>query len=134
MKRINQRQIQVKKVGESNIRSSFLSKPAQRRYARAVTAIFAIIVLHFVSNFVFFQSENLRSEQTSLKTENAQSAEIKTEYETSNLGAKTIPASVSPIVPEPRSVAPSRRTTKKKESRETTAERLRRAEKILTGI
>ena len=135
-KRINQNQIPVKEAGKSNVRSPFLSKLAQIHYTKAGAAILAIIVLHFVSNFIFFRGESLQSEQTSVKTENKQTAEIKKEYETSDSSVKTTPASVAPVVqPEPESKsAPARRVTKKKEPRETTAGRLRRAEKILTGI
>ncbi len=136
VKRINQNQIPVKEAGKSNVRSPLLSKLAQRYYTKAGAAILAIIFLHFVSNFIFFQGESLQSEQISVKTENKQTAEIKREYETSDSSVTTTPAVVSPVIQlesESKS-APARRVTKKKEPRETTAGRLRHAEKILTGI
>lgn len=113
-------------------------------------AIFAVIVLHFAAQFVFFRGEKIVSENETVNRQNVEikaenekqivaaepenqpDAEIKTEYdEARNLTARTTPGDVvqpkSKFEPEPAVI-------KKKETRESKAERLRRAEKILTGI
>ncbi|MDQ3800943.1 MAG: hypothetical protein M3384_16090 [Acidobacteriota bacterium] len=131
-------------AGESILRPLLSSgrKPARRHYTRAGAAIFVIIVLHFVSQFIFFQSEKVLPKTEAL---NRQSVEIKPENkpeinkpETAVTAKKpeaavSIPT-VAPVVqPQPAS-APSRIMIKKKEPRESKAERLRRAERLLTGI
>jgi len=138
MKRFNQNQIQTTRVGESKIRLSFLSKPTRKHYSKAGAAILAIIILHFVSQFIFFQSEKFESERTSAKTENErnneQNVEIKTEYDARNSAIVTTSAPVPSTVQRETKIAPSRSVIKKKEQRESRAERLRRAERILTGV
>jgi hypothetical protein len=146
MKRINQNQIRIKKAGTSNARASFFSKPSQRHYTKAGAAILAIIVLHFVSNFIFFRGENLQSEQAAVKPENEQVTQIQSavdqnrvakQSEIKDINIKTTPAAVLPTVREQPTETPARRAPKKKasrENRESNTERLRRAEKILTGI
>ncbi|HLM03031.1 MAG TPA: hypothetical protein VK400_18415 [Pyrinomonadaceae bacterium] len=131
--------------GESNIRPSFTGKSAQRRYSKAVAAIFAVIVLHFVSQLIFFQDEKIslktdavshRSVEIEFENELPR-AEIKTESAAAakKPEAETMPETVSPVVqPGEQKSAASRVLIKKKETRESKAERLRRAEKILTGI
>lgn len=142
MKRFNQNRKQTSNIGESNIRPLFLSKLTRRNNTIAGAAILAVIVLHFVSQFVFFQSEKpaFKNEAISqpiaeIKSENDSRIEIETEFEAKKPDVAEVPdAAVSPTVqPEPGTVAPSR-IVKKKETRETRAERLRRAEKFLTGI
>lgn len=142
MKRFNQNRRQVNGTGESNVRPSFLSKPAQRHYTKAGAAILAVIVLHFVSQFIFFQNEKLSPEiealsqqSVEIKAENEPDVEIETESGAKKPEVAEVPdAAVSPTVQsEPKIIAPSR-IVKKKETRETKAERLRRAEKFLTGI
>jgi len=140
MKRFNQNRRQANNAGESDVRSSFLSKPAQRHYTKIGAAILAVIVLHFVSQFVFFQSEKpapkieaVNQPSVEIKTENEPIAEIKIESEAIKTDVAEAPEAAQPIVqPEPKN-APSR-IVRKKESRESRAERLRRAERILTGI
>lgn len=137
MKRFNQNEIRANGgAGELNIRPLSPGKSAQRRYTTAGAAIFVIIILHFVSQFIFLQSE-----KTSPKTEalNHQSVQVKPENE-QNVEDKALesaakkPDAVLPVVqPEPKAV-PSRVVIKKKESRESKTERLRRAEKFLTGV
>ncbi len=142
MKRFNQNQIQTTRFGELKIRPSFLSKPTRKHYSKAGAAILAIIILHFVSQFIFFQSEKFESERTSAKTENErnneqndeQDVEIKTEYDARNSAIVTTSAPVPSTVQRDTKIAPSRSVIKKKEQRESRAERLRRAERILTGV
>ena len=131
--------------GESNIRPSLTGKSAQRHYSKAVAAIFAVIILHFVSQLIFFKDEKI-----SLKTDAVSHRSVEIEFENELPGAEiktesaaavkkpeaeTMPETVSPgVQPEERKSAASRVFIKKKETRESKAERLRRAEKILTGI
>lgn len=103
-------------------------------------AIFALIIIHFASQFIFF-----RNEKPSLNTGsiNEQSVEVKTENEAKKPDIiktpgddeeETAVATAPPNnQPEPR-FAPSRAIIRKKESRESKSERLRRLEKVLTGV
>ena len=140
MKKYNQNTNQPNETGKSNIQPPFISKPTRKLYIKAGAVIFAIIILHFVSQFIFIQNEKLESEITSAVTEPEQSvesiksAEIKTEAKTKNVEIVKAPVPAAPTVqPEPK-IAPSRTILKKKETRESRAERLRRAERILTGV
>ncbi|HEX8639417.1 MAG TPA: hypothetical protein VF692_15210 [Pyrinomonadaceae bacterium] len=94
-----------------------------------------MIVLHFVSQFIFFPSEKFQNDVTSVKTKAEESVKIKAEYDTSSSDIKATAVSAPPVVPpKPKIVAPPLKIIKKKEpARESRAERLRRAEKILTG-
>ena len=113
----------------------------------AGAAIFVFILLHFISPFIFIRNENHSNEITSLKTENKQSvsieAEYKKEYKTEykkEYKAKSAeigktPVLVSPAAQTKPKIVPPRTVIKKKEPpRESRAERLRRAERILTGV
>lgn len=146
MEKLNQNQNQANNIGESKLQPALLNKPKQRYYIKVGAAIFVVIVLHFVSQFTFLRNENIQIEETSAKIENKQEnkqtvenkpeVEVKPDYEAKNLNIPTTPVSVA--VPkisedEPKD-APSRAMPKKKELRESKAERLRRAEKILTGV
>ena len=144
MKKYNQNTKQPNKIGKSNTQSPFLSKSKRRLYIKAGAAIFAIVILHFVSQFIFIQNEKLEIEVTSAATENEQSVEsieniksieikpLEDEAKTSEIVKAPVP--VPPIVQPETKIAPSRMIIKKKEPRESRAERLRRAEKILTGV
>jgi hypothetical protein len=144
MNGFKQNQIQTRKVGESNTRLSFFSNRTRKRYSKAGAAILAIIILHFVSQFIFLQNENYESERVSAKNEdirdnkqnNEQNVEIKTEYEARDSGIiqMPVPAAVPPTFRRKPETAPSQTVIKKKEPRESRAERLRRAERILTGV
>jgi hypothetical protein len=116
-------------------------------------AIFSLLVLHFaVSQFIAFKSEadsalvELTEKQAAAiepkvenKAPNASSAFVETQSAPSaNAAAKTAD-SVSAIErverkAEPRSKAEKEAVGAKRVARETKAERLRRAERILTGI
>ena len=129
-KRFHHNQIQADEAAKSHFRLSFLSKLTQRFPAKVGgAAISALIVLHFVSQFIFFQNENI-----SPKTENEQIVEIKPEYEPAKPDVVIIPKSTAPIIAQPeRKAAPFRKVAKKKPRGESKAERLRRAERLLTG-
>lgn len=164
MKRFIQNEQRVRvTAAESNIRTPLSPPPGksvQSHYTKAVAAIFAVIVLHFVSQSIFFQSE-----KDSLKTEAISHRSVEIEFETERQSAqieteptakeepqiettpqppqqqqqkkkqqqqKTIlPVAEPELKPAP---PPTRVVIKKKETRESRAERLRRAEKILTGV
>lgn len=145
MKRFNRNEIRAN-VGESNIRPQLKGKSAQRHYTRAGAAIFAIIILHFVSQFIFFQDEKISPRTEAI---NHRSVEIEpaiqpqsepiAEFKTEPVAKKPLPAKMPkavapPVVQPERKPAPSRAIVRKKETRESRAERLRRAEKLLTGV
>ena len=144
MNRFNQNQIQAKKVGELNAQLSFFNNRTRKHYSKAGAAILAIIILHFVSQFTFLQNENFESERVSAKVEdlrnnkqdNEQNVEIETQYEVKDSGVMQTPVlnDVPPTARHKSEIAPSRTVIKKKEPRESRTERLRRAERILTGI
>lgn len=140
MKKHNQNTNQSNEAGKSNLQPPFISKPSRKLYIKAGTAIFAIIILHFVSQFIFIQNEKLESELTSAVTEPERSVEsidsneIKTEAKTRTSEIIKAPVPAAPILQPETKIAPSRTAIKKKEPRESRAERLRRAERILTGI
>ena len=123
---------------------SFLNKLTLNHYTIAGAAIFAIIVVHFVLQFTFIQSENFRSALTSIPPEpikeksveiNPINDEIKAINEPLKLDIVTIPKTAAPTVRSPqRKILTPQTIVKKKEPRESRAERLRRAEKILTGV
>ncbi len=77
-KGFNQNQIQADETAKSHFRFSFFSKFTQKFPAKVGgAAISALIVLHFVSQFIFFQDESVENEKTLPKTENKQLVEIK---------------------------------------------------------
>jgi type IV secretory pathway VirB10-like protein len=148
MKGFKQNRRRANEAGESNARPAFLSKPAQRNYTKIGAAILMVIVLHFVSQFVFFRDEKpapqleaVTSPSVEIKADDVPAVEIETESEAKTADVAEAPndndaeapdAAQPGVQPEPRN-APSR-IVRKKESRESRAERLRRAERILTGI
>ena len=133
-KRFHHNQMQAED-SKSHFRLSFLSKLTQKFPAKVGgAAISALIVLHFVSQFIFFQNEDVQNENISPKTENEQIVEIKPEYEPAKPDVVTIPKPTAPIIAQPeRKAASFRKVAKKKPRGESKAERLRRAERLLTG-
>ncbi|MDQ4122465.1 MAG: hypothetical protein M3209_13585 [Acidobacteriota bacterium] len=133
----NQNQLSADEVVKSRFRLSFFNKLRQRFSAKVGgAAILALIVLHFVSQFIFFQNENAPNEITPPEIENKQIVEIKPESEPAKPSYVTTPEPVTAprSAPQERKPAPSPKVTKKKLPRESKAERLRRTEKILTGV
>ncbi len=140
MKSFNQNRIQADKVEKTNTRASFFSKITQKSHAIAAAIIFAVIVLHFASQFVFFQTEDdqradFQAKKSSSITETLRNVQIEPEYDAENLKIAAMPESnLETAVKSKIKTAPSRTAVKKVEPRESKTERLRRAEKILTGF
>jgi DNA-binding response OmpR family regulator len=136
-KKYNQNQIQTDNVNKSGIRPLLISG-----------AIFTVCVIHFISQITFFQRENILTKEDFPRTENQQSVKTETrnqqslktekQYEAIN-DAKTLDIETkigkvaSDVAPKTK-IVPSRIGMKKQERRESRAERLRRAERILTGV
>ena len=141
-------------VGQSP--QSYLSaKSGNKRYKIAGAAIFAVLVLHTVWQFSYIQSENLRTTEASLKVvppfaplteiktieppveskKDDQPVEVKPVYRTKNAdvinSTKTVQKAIYRLA-EP--VAPAPPASVKKKAAESKSERLRRAEKMLTGF
>ena len=126
--------------------SSF--KKSTKYYATIGAGILGIAFLHFGLQMTYIQKENLRSYEAAVETnkievpqteENIpaeQTVEIKPEQvvikEIEVVKAPEISKTVPRRQAEP--AAPEKRVVKKKEATETRSERIRRAEKILTGI
>lgn len=109
---------------------SFFSKLTERVPAKVGGAVIsALIVLHFLSQFIFFQNEIVQDEIAPPKIENVQIAEIKPEYEPAKPDVVIMPEPVAPpsIAKAERKASPlPKKTVKKKQSRESKAGRLRR--------
>ena len=122
-------------------------KPGRKRYKIAGAAIFAILVLHTIWQFSFIQSENLRAAEAEIET-------LKLEKLPVSIGEDEPPVKVNPVyeakksdvVISPKIVQPAAYRQpetkialppimpKKKPAVESKSERLRRAEKLLTGM
>lgn len=130
----------------------------KQQHLMAIVGILAIIVLQSVFQFSFIQDENIRiaedlaenvlpvkpiaeknvkpeieePEVSELKKDNQ--IEPKTDYKKSKAEVLTSRKNIAPKVQRDVRENPSNTPLRKKDSQETTAERLRRTEKILTGI
>ena len=128
-------------------KKSFLKKIYGKRYKIIIAGILAIAVVHFAVQLSFIRSENSRSDELTAQIEGLKSevppVEVKQpdsriidikpeEYEVRKVKVVTIPEYVQPA--PRRQVEIVQPQPKKKPARETKAERLRRAERILTGI
>lgn len=152
---INTSQLLVKAMNKFNQIQKKPGRKIKRHELIAGAAIFLFVLLHFVSPFIFVSNENPSNEITSLQTEkfekiekieDKRSAPVETEYkaeykienkaEVKPESAKTIkpPAPVTQKVAAQPKIAPRPAIKKKEPPRESRAERLRRAEKILTGV
>ncbi len=120
-------------------------KSGRKRYKIAGAAIFAILVLHSVWQFSFIQSENLRAAEAELKTiqpekllvpvkKDKPPVEVKPVYEAKKSDAVISPKTVQPATYRRSEIKPAAPTPKKKPVLESKTERLRRAEKLLTGM
>jgi hypothetical protein len=135
------------------VNTSFLKKLSNKRNILIFAGILAVAVVHSVVQLSFIQSENSR--ELTAAIENALSEELSTEIkqpesrvieilpeeiQVRKVKVITIPERVQPlaanrraeVVTPPISNLPA--TSKKKVVRETRTARLRRAEKILTGV
>ena len=132
--------IKPKDAENTNDRASFSKLVFRRRNAIAVAAILAIGVLHFAFQVSFIRLEHGGSEpiaelpapvrESRPPVEEANPAQL----ETQRIDA-VLPAKNAPLVEERRSeISAPKPQSKKKESVAPGASRLRRAEKILTGI
>lgn len=125
----------------------FLFKKSGKYYALIGLFIMTIAIAHFSLQMNFIQKENLESVETAVgkeknfKTEveknspDKQLIEIAPEqYEVKKVEVITIPEIVKPAPRQRKETVPVPKPVRKKEVRETRAERLRRAERILTGV
>lgn len=138
----------IKLTRGNDLKPTFADKLKQIFPTKLGAAVFALVVLHFVSQFVFF-----RNEKKLCPIENSMTAaQIESKYEAKTLEVVNIPETgiVAPplaaskaatrrnVQPETRTPATPQQQRKpairKKEFRETRAERLRRVERILTGV
>ena len=137
MKRNIQNRISTEATRRAKTRRLPIGVPAKRNQAIAGEIICVVIVLHFAAQFVFFPREKFQSHITSAKTTEAQeNAKIETADGAENSRVKETTMLAAPIAQKtPKTLDAPRAVIKKKEPpRESRAERLRRAEKILTGV
>jgi hypothetical protein len=129
------------------VKQSFLKKISGKRQILIFAAILAVALVHFVVQMSFIQSENLRSAESAMRIETVKSEEVAAETKPSESrligleAADFAPRKVKIAAPaeraqpvasrRPEIVAPP---VKRKIVRETREARLRRAEKILTGV
>jgi hypothetical protein len=128
--RFSQKQRELDELANQQAHLSFFSKLTARVPTKVGGAVIsALIVLHFVSQFIFFQNEIVLDEIALPKIENAQIVEIKPEYKPAQPDVVTMPESVArlPIAQHKAERLP--RTVKKKQQRESKAERLRRTDR-----
>ena len=133
----NSKQTPPNKAEKQHLQSSFVGKLREKFPTKLGAAVFALIVLHFAAQSILFRSENEFP-----KIENESIVEIETKYDVETPDVEKMSESFVPSAipasaqPEPRIVKPSvqKATIKKKEPAESKAERLRRAERILTGV
>lgn len=132
-------------------KSSVFKKISKKHYTTTGGIILAIGIMHFVLQISFIQNKNLQSVESAVenKVEIVPPAEQIITIEPEQVEVKkikiiTIPEVVKSEAVKPEIVktaprrqkeaAPVPKAVKKKEVRETRAERLRRAERILTGV
>ena len=106
----------------------------------AIAAILAVGVLHFVYQLSFIStetSENRGMAEAPAKIEQVRQPPVEAppvELEAKKTNEVTAPKPAAPVQKLQPQAAPAKTQLKKKEPVETRAERLRRAEKILTGV
>lgn len=130
-------------------KSSILERISKYPYTIIGAIILAIGVSHFVLQISYIQTENLQSAETAAANNIEIAPPVKQiitiepeQVEVKKIKVITIPETVKPEVVKPvpirpKESIPARKTVRKKEvkeARETRAERLRRAERILTGV
>ncbi len=109
--------------------------------------IMTIAVTHFALQMNFIQKENLQSVETAVGIEKNFETEVEKnspakqiieiapeQVEVKKVEVITLPEYVKPAPRQRKETVPAPKPVKKKEVRETRAERLRRAERILTGV
>lgn len=129
-------------------KKSFVSGSSKSYYLIIGTIILGIAFLHFGMQINFIQKETLRSFQAAIETEKVpieddvepalpveQALEISPEHlSEKKVEVTTVPEIKAVPIRKKEIILPEPKVERKKEVRETRAERLRRAEKILTGI
>lgn len=130
----------VRKDSKPADKSSISKRMLKWQNALAIAAILTIAALHFVFQSSFIQSENSQNllvDEFPVKVEqvNQPSVEIKSaDFEVKKINDVMSPK-IKPNVRQRRSEAvTSKPQPKKKDAVETPAQRLRRAERILTGV
>ncbi len=140
---IKPKKLKAIKIKRADNRSSFSKRVFNWRNAAVIAAILAVGVLQFI-----YQLSVIKTENTQLPEPPAKSKQIREQPAVAvpaAFDAKKVeialPEKPAPVIRQPKIVrqsevenAPSKLPLKKKEAVETRAERLRRAEKILTGI
>ena len=135
------------------INTSFLKKLSNKRNILIFAGILAVAVVHSAVQLSFIQSENSReltddienavSEDLTVETKQTEARVIDIvpeEFKVRKIKVITIPENVRPVAASRRAetITPPTvnlpPTSKKKVVRETRTARLRRAEKILTGV
>lgn len=109
----------------------------KRRNAIGIAAILAIGILHFAFQISFIQSEKtpIAENPVKIETVSEQPTENKpAEFEVKKADIILPPKPAPPTKLRQTEIAPAKPQLKKKDSAPTKSERLRRAEKILTGI
>lgn len=126
--RFSQKQRDLDELANQQAHLSFFTKLKGKIPAKVGGAVIsALIVLHFLSQFIFFQNEIVQDEIALPKIENVQIAEIKPEYEPAQPDVVTMPEPAARLPFAQRKASPlPKKTVKKKQSRESKAERLRR--------
>jgi hypothetical protein len=141
MGKINYNRIRKSKAGESGPRRSFFGWLTQGNRKAAGAAILAVMVLHFASQFAFFESEEPLPTHEAVNIQIPENnpeidLDLGTETQQFQIAAPTLttPKTVTPTVRPEAKIAPSKMVIRKREPRESRTARLRRAERILTGV
>lgn len=130
----------------TKVKKSLLKKSG-KYYVLLGLFIMTIAVVHFALQINFIQKEKLESIETAVEVEKNIEPEIETDapenqvigiqpeqYEVKKVEVIALPEYVKPEHRLQKETAPAKPVRKKKEIPETRAARLRRAERILTGV
>jgi hypothetical protein len=136
MKKFTQNREETKKT-EKKHRRLFAGKSLRKHEVIAGVAISVFAFLHFVSPFILTENKVTSTELPPVVTENKVSLTIEPNIEPKNadiVKPPSVPVSRTAQTEATKSSSPGAMTKKKQQtSRESRAERLRRAERILTG-
>lgn len=134
------------RINKAQAKLLFINNLIRRRRNEAGAGILALVVLHFVSQFIFFPEENFLSRKADFEPQSEQKIAVKAapatkpDAEIKAPAERLSPETVQPIaLPKPKAEALAAAAKKKndvrepQEKRESEAERLRRAERLLTG-
>lgn len=124
------------------------SSPSKKYYAVIGAGILGVAFLHFGLQMIFIQKENLRSVETAVEIENKNIPQIEENLPVENVIevkpeqfavkeieiVKPSETAKTAVRRQKEVAAPERKAVKKKEANEPRADRLRRAERLLTGV